>query len=219
MKKTVALLLALLMIASLAACGKTEVPKENENANTSVNDKKPEDTETPKDNSIPFESGRLPTMADLFYEGLTIDNYPERKDEIQNLIVNVVETREQCEALIHPEYYELLEEIGDVELLQGKTKTMYDTINKYTADFLSEKQVIAVTYIGRHSCGDEPVLKELTHNADGTYRLVIAMDYWSTFTDPETLACFTVTIEVDKSLDLTPENLTVEFVEGNPIVE
>ena len=215
MKKTIVLLLALLMLAALAACGKTEAPKEDNKLGTSVDDKKPEDNETSEDNSVSFESGRLPTMADSFYEDLTYDNYSERMDEIQHLIVNVVETREQCEALIHPKYYEFLEEINDVESLQGKTETMYDTINKYTADFLSEKQVIAITYIGRHSCGDEPVVKELIRNEDGTYSVVIAMDYYFTFTDITEVPCFTVTIEVDRTLGITPENLTVEFVQGN----
>lgn len=207
MKKTLAIILSIMLLLSLIACGKTEVPKEDDKLGISVDDKKPDDS------SLPFESGILPTHAGAFYEDLTLENYDERKNEIPDAIVTVLETTEQCNELIHPEYFTYVENGKIDAVVNGQI--MADTVNKYTDAFLAEKQVIAVTCIRVNNAYAFLRAEELVLNEDGTYSLNVAMVQAIDSTIDGTLEVlsYTITIEVDKSLGITPENLTVEVID------
>ena len=215
MKKILCMFLSALLLLSLFACGAEDTePKDNNTPDIPVDDETKDDEQS-EDDSIPFDSGFLATWVGGFYPDITSEEvYMERKDEISHQFVTVLETYDQCIAPIVPDYWHDAE---DGKLDMDWAQKTHDTISRYTDVYLAEKQVIAVTRIEFTAAVLHPVVKELTQNEDGTYRLVVAMDYNFSMSSEVTAVCNTITIEVDKSLGITPQNLTVEFVAGNPI--
>ncbi len=205
MKKLLAILLSMVLLLSLAACGKTEVPKEDDKLGTSVDDKKPDDS------SIPFESGILPTHVGAFYDDVTLENYDERKDEIPDVIVTFLETSEQCNVLLDAETVELIQ-AQSPEDRTPLAQQAVETLNKYTDVFWAGTQVIAITRVKFIDDGSHLEVKELIQNEDGKYHLVVGLKYDDVATGSRLLHTDTLTVEIDKSLGITSENLTVELI-------
>lgn len=208
MKKIIAMLLSVVILLSFVACGaEVIVPKE---------DDQPDDPDLyPSDNppadDIPFESGVLATSVDAFCEGLILDNYWERRDEIPETFVTFLETKEQYEAMLDTETVEMIQAQKPEDRIPLAQQAC-ETMDRYTDAFLAEKQVIAITYIERCIGGDCFMVKELIQNEDGTYHLQVALQWEtsdSTSSGQSYLFAHTITIEVDRSLGITPENLTV----------
>ena len=206
LKRILAILLSAVLLLSLVACGVEDIaPKADDKSDVPVDEKEP------KDEDIPFDSGVLATSVDAFCEGLTLDNYRERKDEIPETFVTFLETKEQYEALLDTETVEMIQAQKPEDRIPF-AKQACETMERYTDAFLAEKQVIAITCVEPCIGGDCFVVKEFVQKEDGTYHLQVALQ-WETSDATSVglsfLVAHTLTIEVDRSLDITPENLTV----------
>ena len=215
MRKIFALLLALVMLLLLIACGKTEVPKENDNVNTSVNDKKPEDTETPKDNSIPFSCGRLPIITDeiaAVWEMNVIDFENEYGDEILKF-VNVYQAKGEYYPHLLPWFVDTLE--NNNPKTEEETY-MVECVNRYNEAFFEEKQLLTITLVSITSYGytvhAEKITPVIDESGNTTYHIQLRLKYNTFGADAMGVGASTVSIELDKSLHITPENLTIELI-------
>ena len=226
MKKILSILLAGLLLLSLIACGAEDItpPKNDEpdlpaEDQTSEDNENPEDSEqpkddeTPEDNGIPFESGILPTLVSAFYDDLTYFNFKQKKDEIPDPIVNFVDTVAEFERLVDMETMESLQEL----LPEHRTPMAQEACEltekvQSTEDFFETKQLITVTHLQTGVSGDYLVAEKLIKEEDGSYRLLVSNGCKITSAD-DGLFIDMVGVIVEKSLGITPENLTVELVD------
>ena len=210
MKKRTALLLIAVVCITLICVG---CATENITQKEPTNDKPDipvEDDNVPQTEKIKFESGILPTYVGAFYDDLTYENYPERKADIPDPLVTFVQTSEECNALIEPTFFEQIEEFG-IDFFPATTQKMYATTQKYTDSFFADKQIIVITHFQTGVLGDYLVAKELVREETGRYCLVVELKQGGGG-DADGLFIDTISVEVDRSLGITAENLTVELI-------
>ena len=204
MKKILSMLLAGLLLLSLFACGEnitptTDTPDDEPDVSVEEEDK------GPKEGQVEYELGTLALLTNEEFEGKT------------NPIVMYIDTYEECRAITNDS---LLSEIGaHYDDWPESYRKLYDySTKKYTEAFFEEKQIILVVWrewVG----GGNPKFKVndlvavTVEGQSPTYRLTVEFSDSGFGPDAEAMFTSVHTVEVEKSLGITPENLTVEVID------
>ena len=201
-KKILSILLAGLLLLSLFACGENITPT------TDTPDDVPVAEEEPEKVIIETEMGTMP----LYYEDYELLERDAFKAQyatgITEPIVRVFTSQEEIKPLIHPTLW----------TVYPNKEGLLGSYVEYDDAFFETKKVVSITFytLKRIELKVDYVYSQTDKDGVTTYhaKVVVRDSVWtvegSSFTS---LYYGTVTIAVDKKLDITPENLTINLVD------
>ena len=209
-KKLLAIFLSAMLLLSLFACGENITPKEDEKEPPAT----PEDA--PKeDDTIPFSYGRLPIITDeiaAVWEMNVIDFENEYGDEILKF-VNVYQAKGEYYPHLLPWFVDTLE--NNNPKTEEETY-MVECVNRYNEAFFEEKQLLTITLVSITSYGysvhAEKITPVIDESGNTTYHVQLRLKYNTFGADAMGVGASTVSIELDKSLNISRENVVVEIL-------
>ncbi len=203
MKKILCMFLSAVILLSLVACGEDITPNESEKEEPDVTVE--EEEKKPQECQVEYELGTLALLTNEEFEGKT------------NPIVMYIDTYEECRAITNDS---LLSEIeAHYDDCSESYRKLYDySTKKYTDAFFEEKQIILVVWHEWMGGGNPKfIVTDLVavtaENQSSTYRLTVEFSDSGFGSDAESMFTSIHTVEVEKSLGITPENLTVELID------
>ncbi len=210
MKKLLAIILSAVMLLSLAACAEDVTTKENKKEPPATQEDAPKE-----DDSIPFAYGQLPIITDeiaAMWGMNVVDFENEYGDEVLKF-VNVYQAKEEYYPHLLPWFVDTLEKNNP----RTEEETyMVECVNRYNKAFFEEKQLLTVTLVSITSYGYTVHAKKITpitdENGDVTYHVQLRLKHNEFGADGMGVGANTVSIELDKSVHITPENLTIELI-------
>ena len=207
MKKILSMLLAGLLLLSLAACAENIASKESiqDKPDVSVKDK------TPKETPIPFERGaiRLEIQDDWVPKEVTVtsDKY------LADVYINQFFTEQACRSAVSEGTVSFYTQYG--ESISGPSKEEYDGYCKYVDDFFLEKQLLTVSVYAYelYEIASMELFSIENDNDETEYHLNVQIEKYKGFmSEPDDEPRYaTVTLEIDKNIHIQPEDLIVEF--------
>lgn len=210
MKKIFTVVLLAGVLLFLFACAEDITQKEDEKEPPATQEDAPKE-----DDTIPFAYGRLPIITDeiaAVWEMNVIDFENEYGDEILKF-VNVYQAKEEYYPHLLPWFVDTLEKNNP-----GTEEETYmvECVNRYNEAFFEEKQLLTVTLVSITSYGYTVHAEKITpitdENGDVTYHVQLRIKHNEFGADATGVGASTVSIELDKTFHITPENLTIELI-------
>ena len=183
------LIMAFVLLSCVGCASEDIVPKEPEND-------VPTEDQAPKQEPVAYEVGWL-ALAEEYYAEKT------------SPFVLYAETYEECQAL---------QDQTVIEIMKDKSDERYELATKYTEEYFESKELIVAVWYQKNTSGmtDYRVNSLVAIEEEGKETAFCLMTELydvpgETFVGASALRVHV--IEVDKSLGITPENLTFEWLD------
>ena len=196
MKNMLALLLSMVLLLSLAACGENITPT------TDTPDDVPVAEEEPEKVIIETEMGTMP----LYYEDYELLERDAFKAQyatgITEPIVRVFTSQEEIKPLIHPTLW----------TVYPNRDSLLGSYVEYDDAFFETKKVVSITFytVKRIKLKVDYVYSQTDKDGVTTYHAKVVVRYTDMSGEG---SGETVSIAIDKNIDITPENLTINLVD------
>ena len=196
MKNMLALLLSMVLLLSLAACGENITPT------TDTPDDVPVAEEEPEKVIIETEMGTMP----LYYEDYELLERDAFKAQyatgITEPIVRVFTSQEEIKPLIAPYLW----------TVYPNKEGLLGSYVEYDDAFFETKKVVSITFytVKRIKLKVDYVYSQTDKDGVTTYHAKVVVRYTDMSGEG---SGETVSIAIDKNIDITPENLTINLVD------
>ena len=208
MKKLLAIFLSTVLLLSLAACGENITPTTDEPYDAPVTEN------TPKKTSLPFEVGTLEVASgEDVYMWATADELKENanyREDLSELFVDVIADREMCLEMLSPI---MLEAYENNALLSPRLETRRECFYRYDEAFFEQKKLVSFTL-----WSTDILVLEVAHlqsyvDIDGSTKYHAVLNVKTNQMEFGRINRGNIVLEIEKNIDITPENLTVDLVD------